>query len=121
MALPAAGQEAQHATGSVGIRRVTDSVIEIQIHNEKTYPVNIAVSDKAQRLNALGYQWEALTETGWSVLTPKPPEGAVFGDLPPQFLEVGAGANRDASYRFLCSILGCKERDEATHCREDLA
>jgi hypothetical protein len=91
MALPATGQGAEHPRGAVDILRVAESVIEIQIQHGEDYPVNIAVSDKAQRLNALGYQWEAFTDKGWSVLTPKPPEGAVFGDVPPQFLEVGVG------------------------------
>ena len=113
-ALPANGQEAEHSTGSVDILRVAASVIEIQIRNEENYPVSVAVSDKAQRLNAFGYHWEAFTDKGWIVLTAKPPEGAVFGDVPPQFLELGAGQTAtlhvDFSAQFWCVKSGMKLR-----------
>jgi len=108
IALPTAGQEQEHSTGSVDILRVAEGVIEIQIHNEEKHAVNVAVSDKAQRLNAVGYQWEAFTDKGWSVLTPKPPEGAVFGDLPPQFLEVGAGRTARLRVDFSAPFWGVK-------------
>lgn len=85
------GQEAQRPASSVEIIRVTEGGLEIRIRNGESYPFKVAVSDKGQRLNDLGYLWEAFTDKGWIALTAKLPVGAVFGDVPPQFLEIGTG------------------------------
>jgi hypothetical protein len=49
--------------------------------------VSIWVCDNPTRLDELGYYLEAHTKSGWKRLPP--PEGRYFGDLPPQFLEIG--------------------------------
>jgi hypothetical protein len=51
--------------------------------------VSVWVCDTPRRLNELGYYLEAYSGKSWERL--KTPEGRHFGDLKPEYLEIGEG------------------------------
>lgn len=103
-----AAQDVQQPAGSVEIVRVADTAIEITIRNGENFAVEVAVSDKAQRLNGFGYQWEGYADGGWTALTAKPPCCMVVGDLPPQFVEIKAGQTANFRVDFSARFWGVK-------------
>jgi hypothetical protein len=63
--------------------------IDVKLRSVWSYPVSVWVCDTPRRLNELGYYLEAYSGKNWKRL--EIPEGRHFGDLKPEYLEIGEG------------------------------
>jgi hypothetical protein len=74
---------------AIEIVTIRNTGIDLKLHSVWSYPVSIWVCDTPRRLNELGYYLEGYSGKNWKRLNP--PEGRQFGDLKPEYLEIGEG------------------------------
>lgn len=74
---------------AIEIVAIRNHGIDVKLRSVWSYPVSVWVCDTPRRLNELGYYLEAYSEGNWKRL--EIPEGRVFGELKPEYLEIGEG------------------------------
>jgi hypothetical protein len=73
----------------IEIVAVKSNGVDVKLRGVWPYPVSVWVCDTPRRLNELGYYLEGYTGKNWKRL--KSREGRFFGDLKPEYLEIGEG------------------------------
>ena len=63
--------------------------VDLKLRSVWPYPVSVWVCDTPRRLNELGYYLEAYSGKKWKRL--KAPKNRFYGDLKPEYLEIGEG------------------------------
>jgi hypothetical protein len=73
----------------IEIVAVKSNGVDVKLRSVWPYPVSVWVCDTPRRLNELGYYLEGYTGKNWKRLEAH--KGRVFGDLKPEYLEIGEG------------------------------
>jgi hypothetical protein len=74
---------------AIEIVAVRSNGVDVELRSVWPYGVSVWVCDTPRRLNELGYYLEGYTGNSWKRLEPR--EGRFFGDLKPEYLEIGEG------------------------------
>jgi hypothetical protein len=102
----AAQSHPQKPVSPIEIVAVKSNSVDVKLRSVWPYPVSVWVCDTPRRLNELGYYLEAYTGKKWKRL--EAPKGRVFGDMKPEYLEIGEDGTRSLPASVYPAAFGAK-------------